>query len=138
MSPQASRRRRIEALSIVERGWRGARECSLWLNERAIPVLHLIKGSLSAQVQAMIQPYPHIHLCSVPRLIFRVWMWGAICRETLAGRLRWVLIDHERTFRELAWWCRIFRVTLVLIRETDAGHRLEVAGTPREPAAVFR
>lgn len=122
--------RRGEVLSVVERGWRGARECSLTLNAMAIPVTHLIKGSLSREVRAMIRPYPHIHLVSVPRALFRLWLWWTVGWRTLAGRLRWVLVDQERTLRELTWWCRLWHVTTVLIHEADHGSTLTVQGRP--------
>ena len=119
-----------EVLSVVERGWRGARECSLTLNAMAVPVTHLIKGRLSRDVRAMIRPYPHIHLLSVPRTVFRVWLWWTVVRRTVLGRVRWVFLDQERTLQELAWWCRLRRVTPVLIRDTDDGYTLTVQGRP--------
>ncbi|MBI3088495.1 MAG: hypothetical protein HYY91_06425 [Candidatus Omnitrophica bacterium] len=127
MSPGARRR---EVLSVVERDWRGARECSLTLNAMAVPVTHLIKGSLSRDVRAMIRPYPLIRLVSAPRMVFRVWLWWAVVRRTVLGRVRWVLLDQERTLRELAWWCRLWRVTPVLIQDTARGYTLAVQGRP--------
>ena len=54
MSGWRQRRRDPGVLSLVERGWFGARTCSLSLNAMEIPVTHLIKGSLNADLRAMI------------------------------------------------------------------------------------
>jgi hypothetical protein len=113
-----------EALSVVERGWRGARECSITLSARAVPVTHLIKGSLKADLRAMIRPYPGVRLVSVPRIAFRAWLWALLVWGTMWGRLRWVLIDHERTLKEVAWWCRMCGLTSVFIQETGQGYDL--------------
>jgi len=131
-------RRRGEVLSVVERGWRGARECSLILSRMGIPVTHVIKGYLNAELRAMIQPYPGVRLVSVPRVVFRTWLWWLLVWRTLTGRLQWLLVDHDRTRREISWWCRAFGLTLVSIRETD--HRYELwVGSQRVPvAAVFQ
>ena len=130
-------RRKGEVLSVVERGWRGARDCSLTLNEMAIPVTHLIKGYLSRELRAMVQPYPHIQIVSVPRPLFRIGLWWVLVGRTLTGRLRVVLIDHERTLREASWWCRLWGVTPVTIHETDDGYTLEANKRPVALAAVF-
>jgi len=113
-----------EVLSVVERGWRGARECSITLSARAVPVTHLIKGSLKADLRAMIRPYPGVQLVSVPRAAFRAWLWGLLVWGTVRGRLKWVLVDHERTLREVAWWCRVCGLTPVFIQETGPGYDL--------------
>ena len=117
--------RQSHVLSVVERGWRGARECSIALSARAVPVTHLIKGSLKADLRAMIRPYPGVELISVPRAMFRAWLWGLLVWGTMLGRVRWVLVDHERTLREVAWWCRVCGLTLVFIQETAQGYDLK-------------
>ena len=130
-------RRKQGVLSLVERGWSGARTCSLMLNIIAIPVTHLIKGWLNAEHRAMIQPRPHIRIISVPRPMFRIGMWLALAGSTLTGRLRWVLIDQERTHQEIGWWCRLFGIVPLMIRETHGGYELEQHGRPVSSAAVF-
>ena len=117
-----------EVLSLVERGWRGARECSLVLSRRAIPVTHLIKGAVSPEVLAMIEPHPALSMLSVRRGLFRLTAWGLLVAKTLTGRLQWLLIDQERTLTELAWWCRVWGLTPVLIQETAEGYDCWVDG----------
>ena len=128
----------MRVLSVVERGWHGARECSLALDAMAIPVTHLIKGYLNAGLRTMIRPYPHIRIVSVPRVLFRIWLWRLVLWQTLTGHLRWILIDHERTLREVAWWCRIFRLTPVVIRETEQGYELWVGGRRMSFSSLFQ
>lgn len=126
-----------EVLCLVERGWRGARECSLALNARAIPVTYVIKGYVTPALRAMIRPYPAIRLLSAPRALFRCWVWWALGWGAMTRRLRCVLVDHERTLREISWWCRLWRVTPVTIREHDQGYELWVENQRRPFASVF-
>lgn len=115
-------------LSVVERGWAGARQCSLALAGRDIQVHHLIKGWLGRELRAMIVPYPHIRVRSVPRPLFRAGLWWALVTQPAVGRLRWLLIDHERTWGEVQWWCRMFRVTPLFIRDFDDRFELSSDG----------
>lgn len=130
-------RHRGEVLSVVERGWRGARECSLTLNAMAIPVTHLIKGYLTHDLRTLMTPFPYIGIVSVPRPLFPVCLWMMVLWKSAGGRLRWVVVDHERTLRRIAWWCRVFRLRAAMIRETDEGYALEVAGRPISLAAFL-
>jgi len=129
---------RCEVLSVVERGWRGARECSLVLSTVGVPVTHLIKGFLNAELREMIRPYPGIRMISVPRPLFRLWLWWTLCWQTTTGRLRWVLLDHERTLREISWWCRRFGLTSVAVHETHQGYELWVGGRHMPLALAFQ
>ena len=128
---------RKEVLSLVERGWRGARDCSLALSAMRIPVTHLIKGRLDADVQAMIRPFSSIAIMSVPRAWFPPTLWWVMIRGTLTGKLRWVLMDHERTWKFVAWWCRIFHLTPVMIQERGPTYELRVEQGVRSLNAVF-
>ena len=131
----SSQRRGV--LSVVERGWRGARGCSLELAAQGIPVRHAIKGTLSREILAMIAPREGIRVTAAPRWRFRLQVWSILIGETLTRRLRWVMIDHERTWRELAWWCRLWGLTPVWIAEVAEAYELRVAGAPRTLAELF-
>ena len=124
-------------LSLVERGWRGARECSLALGGNGVAVTHLIKGSLPPPVRAMIRPAARISIIDVPRRVFRVWLWAMVLRHTLTRGAHWVLLDNERTLREVGWWCRRFRLIPVFVRETAEGYTLEVSGRPASFDEIF-
>lgn len=123
-----SRGRRGSVLSLVERGWRGARECSIALSARGIPVTHVIKGSLAREVRGMIQPHPGVGVCHLPRPVFRVCLWFLLVVQAVRRRFRWVLIDNERTLRELGWCCRWLQLTPVLIQERHNRYELTVRG----------
>ena len=86
----------------------------------------------------MIRPYPYIHIVSVPRLLFRAWLWTIMLWQTATGRLRWILIDHERTLKEVGWWCRVFRVTPVVIQQTAQGYELRLNGQSVSFASLFQ
>ena len=124
-------------LSLVEHGWRGARECSLQLSQHHIPVTHLVKGHLSREVLAMIRPDPNIRIIGIPRVLFRMWLWRFVGPGTMRGRIGWLLIDHQRTLSDVTWWCRRFRITPVLIRELPHGFELSVDGNTVSMADVF-
>ena len=121
-------RRGGEVLSLVERGWSGARQCSLALSRAGIgiTVTHLIKGTVEPSVLRLIEPQPGIRVFSVPRFWFRPATWSLLGWRRLAGGLRWVLVDHERTTREIGGWCRWVGVTLISIRDVEGGYELWV------------
>lgn len=130
--------RHPEVFSVVERGWHGARACSLVLRTHDIAVTHVMKGSLSAEVRAMIQPYPSICLIDVPRSLFRLYVWLLLVWRTAMKRVRWVVIDNERTLQGFARWCQWCGLMLVLIRETEGSYELSVGGNVRSLEEVFR
>ena len=127
----------LEVLSVVERGWRGARECSLVLQRHGIKVTHVIKGRLSPDLQRVIVPYPLIRLIVVPRVLFRPCLWAALIAASVRGRLGWLILDHERTLREVSGWCRAFGITPVLIEERASDYRLLRDGSAAAVASVF-
>ena len=104
-------------LSLVERGWAAARECSLAAQHQGLCTVHLVKGRLSRAVHAMIAPTPYIHVLSVSRSVF----WPAACALcgwlVLTRRLRTVLVDNERSMRRVRGWVGRSRVRSVLVRE---------------------
>ncbi len=127
-----------QAFSLVERGWRGARECSVLLCQRKIMVTHFIKGVLPPEVRVMIQPYPLIRVVDVPRNLFRLRYWFSLVCLGVLGRVQWILVDNERTLKELAGWCHWMRITPVLIHETATSYDLLVQGQHRRAEDLFR
>ena len=125
------------ALSLVERGWQGPRECSRRLGRRGIAVVQVVKGRLPADVGDLVPPEPWLTLIGVPRSWFRVGVWLRLARWSLSGRLGWVLTDHERTLREVLPWCRAAGVRALLIHETMDGYELIEDGAVRAVADVF-
>jgi hypothetical protein len=119
-----------ELLSVVERGWRGARECSLDVARQGIQVTHLIKGRLPPDVRRLIQPVQGIALYDAPRWRFPLLLWTHLVAGALTRRVRWALFDHERTLAAAGRWCRLAGVTAVLIRESGERVELSVQGQP--------
>ena len=111
-------------LSLVERGWRAARECSLDAQRQGMCTVHLVKGRLSRSVHAMIAPTPHIHVVSVSRKVFWPSAWALYGWLALTGRLRSVLVDNTRSMRRARRWVRGSRITPVLVRERRDGYEL--------------
>ena len=91
-------------VSLVERGWRAARERSLELSREGILTLHLVKGWLSADVRRMVQPRPGIRLMSLPRQLFWPAAWVLCAWLAVWRRLRTVLVDNERSQRRVKRW----------------------------------
>ena len=118
--PMSSKR----VISVVERGWRGARECAAVLNQAGVPVTHLIKGWISRDVQEMIGSTPKQRVVAWPRPAFYVGLWLWLAPRVLFGRVRWVLVDHERTSRGLARWAGWRGVWPVMIQEGERGFTL--------------
>ncbi len=124
-------------LSLVERGWRGARTCSLELAAQGIGTTHLIKGSVGGDVRALIQPRDGVRIVDVPRGLFRPAVWAYLAGAAVTRRMRWVLADSERTLREVAPWCRVTRAVPLLIRDAPQGYEVVHDGQVVRPSAVF-
>ena len=126
-----------QALSLVEHGWRGARRCSLAVAEQGIPVTHLLRGWVAADLVRLIGRHPNIRLVRVPHRAFHVSSWGWLAACTATGRLRWLLVDRERTRRMVQRWCERFEIAVVMIHDTVEGYELSVGGQSRTLADVF-
>jgi hypothetical protein len=131
----AERRRAV--LSLVERGWQGARECSLRLRDRGIAVTHLVKGSLPPDVQVLVPPEPGLRLIGIPRVWFPLALWGWVVPAAAGRRVRWLLLDNERTLRRIGWWCRLTGVRPVFISERPERYELREQGSVRTFEEVF-
>ena len=123
-------KRRAIVLSLVERGWQAARECSLDLGPQGVCVIHLIKGHVDRSVRALITPKPHVRTLSVPRRLFWPVLWLVCLGLTLTGRLRALLVDHERSYRRLSWWARMAHVNLTMVQQGTAGYELWIGSKP--------
>jgi len=122
-----------EVVSLVERGWWGARRCSLVLAERGTPVTHLIRGWVDRSTLALIRPVPLVRLRRIPRQLFVLAAPLLLAWHRVAHRARWVLIDHERTLHRLSPWCRRLGLTPIALLETLQGYELRIEGTRVTP-----
>ena len=112
-------------LSLVERGWQAARECSLDLQRQGGCVVHLVKGRLEPAVHAMIAPQPRVRVVSVRRTLFWPAAWAWCMGWLVTARLRMVLVDNERSFRRVRRWVGGSRVSLVRARQGGQGYELQ-------------
>jgi hypothetical protein len=100
-------------LSLVERGWQAARACSLDPKFGRLEFLHVVKGRLDPEVEAMIAPRPNVRIASVPSRLFWPRIWILYHWLRCAGRLRALLVDNDRSVRRLRGWMRGVPVHLV-------------------------
>lgn len=125
-----------QIVSVVDRGWRGARECSIQLAGQAVEITHVIRGRLDPEIRALIQPYPHERLIDAPRRWHVVWVWGLVLWASRAGRLRWILVDHERRLQKLGPLARAVGARLAYLEEGEHGWRLLIDGHDASPKAL--
>ena len=109
-------------LSFVERGWQAAREWSIHHRPPQTRVIHVVKGSLGADVRAMIRPVSEVSLVAVPRNLFWPVALAMFVWYGWRGRLEAILVDNDRSQRRVHSWVR-WRPTRVLrVHEAGAVH----------------
>ncbi|MFC1631058.1 hypothetical protein ACFL2I_00725 [Candidatus Omnitrophota bacterium] len=59
---------------LCERGWREARELSIFLAGQGLAVSILIKGQADQEVRRMITPYPRINNIFIPRKFYSLYV----------------------------------------------------------------
>lgn len=96
-------------LSLVERGWQAAREWSLHQRPPQTSVVHLIKGTLQAEIRSLIRPVPHVTVMAIPRRAFWPVAFGCFLWHVCRGRLQAVLVDNPRSHRRVGLWIRWLR-----------------------------
>ncbi len=121
-------------LSLVERGWSAARECSLDIQGRGVYVIHIVKGRLSRAVHALIARKSNIHIISVPRTLFWPATWALFVGVCLTSRLRAMLVDNDRSYRRVGRWLHVVcprrgsrghrRVSLAVAKEDPGGYEV--------------
>lgn len=109
---------------MVEVGWRGMRELSLFLRERGFSIWTLIKGCVSREIMDVITRYPEINLIWIRRKLFRLLALWVILKGKFFGDLRCVVVSKERTRRWVGWVGRLLKFETLLLLEEDEGYRL--------------
>ena len=118
----------MQVLSSVERGWRAAREISLALASRGVRVTHLVKGRIPPGVRSIIAPQPGVRLIDLPRWIFWPALRATVILARVSGRLRWVLVDNDRSHARLQGWCRRLGVRVGRVHELEQGYDVRSNG----------
>ena len=125
------------AISLVEKGWGGARRLSIRLSRQGVPVRHLIRGRLPSEVLAVIQPYDGVTLRGIPRAWFKVVAWVELCRAGRRGAVAMVMVDNQRTAQWMARWVPWLRDRVVVIEEQpDGSPRIVRHGAGVEPGLL--
>ncbi len=123
--------------SLVERGWRAARECSLDPQQQDVRFLHLVKGRLPRPLRALIAPRPNVRIISVPRQAFWAAAWVMLLGLRGCGRLQGVLVDNEKAWRRVEAFSRAVGAALSLVR--PGAERYELwAGSARWPNGAWQ
>ncbi len=111
----------MRAISLVEKGWAGARWLSIILAKEGTPVHHLVKGRLPNQVLRIITPYPRITLHGIPPKAHRVAAFLILALGQVPGTVGMVIVDNSKTAQWVARWFPVLRDRIVLVGETETG-----------------
>ncbi len=108
------------AISLVEKGWAGARRLSIELSRKGVGVRHLVRGAIAPEFMGIITPYPGISIHGIPVRWYRIAAWWALLWWQFRPNLHAVIVDNARTSD---WVAKTFpRVAdkLVQVKETAA------------------
>ncbi len=108
-------------ISLVEKGWAGARQISLELAREGIVVCHLVKGRLPRELLRVLSSHAELHLKGAPPRLFKTIAWSVLAGSQFNGAARLVLVDNERTLHWVGRWFPRLRNRLVLVREQPDG-----------------
>ncbi len=111
----------MRAVSLVEKGWAGARCLSVELSERGTRVRHLVRGTIPKEILSVITPHPGIQIQGIPVRLYRPAVWAALLLEQLLGRLRLVIVDNPKTAEWVARTFPGFKKKILLVGETATG-----------------
>jgi len=113
--------RRSLVISLVEKGWAGARIATIPLAQQGMRVQHIVKGLLPRELVCNLTPYPGMAICSIRPPWFRIVGWGHLLVGYLTHEVAWVLVDNQKTAWWVARWIPILRTRVVLVKETLQG-----------------
>ena len=109
------------AISLVEKGWAGARRYSIELVGQGMLVEHVVRGQLSAAVLEIITPYPGMRIVSYSRRWYRVMTWWWLASSVYRRRRTMVIVDNPRAAQWVGAWFPMLRRHVVLIQEQPDG-----------------
>ena len=108
-------------LSLVEKGWAGARQLSIRFSPEGLRVRHLVRGRLAADVLACLSPYAGITIWGIPRRVYRAVVWLELLAAPLHGPVRAILVDNERSVKWITRWFPQLQDRVVLLQERGDG-----------------
>ena len=121
-------------ISLVEKGWAGARQLTLRAAGQGRSIHHLVKGKLPRELIAALTPCPGM---TIRGFSVRWYRWVVWARLWVArGRLASVLVDNERAIAWVEKCCP--GVPVFLAQESDEGApQLFRQGRAVEPGALW-
>ena len=111
-------------LSLVERGWQAARECSLAAQRDGVRITHVIKGRVDPAVCGLHPSAPGVRMVGVARWWFWPWIWLHAVAWRGPGRPCAVLVDNERAQRRVRAWRLPEAMPVWLVRMGPHGYEL--------------
>ena len=123
------------AVSMVEKGWGGARRVSIELTRQGMTVHHLVRGRLPKDLIAAITPYAGMRITGVSTRWFRPIVWALLVWRRLTGRAPLVLVDNERAAAWVKGW-RLSSTPLLVLEREDGQPVLRVGDRDADLASV--
>ncbi len=108
-------------LSLVEKGWAGARQVSIRFTESGAQVEHLVRGWISREVLEVITPYRGVRVRGIPKQWYKVIAWVRLFLDQGSRHLTLILVDNERTVQWIGRWFPALRQKVVLVLEAPDG-----------------
>ena len=122
-------------VSMVEKGWGGARRVSIELTKQGITVHHFVRGRLPDDLIAALTPYAGMRITGWPVRWFRPGMWALLLWRKVAGKPPVVLVDNERAETWVKRW-RFSRAPVLVLEGQDGRPLLRVGGHSMDLTAV--
>ena len=110
----------MQAISLVEKGWAGARRVSIRLVREGGSVRHVVRGRLDAELLNSLTPYARMTIRGVSPGWYRTVAWFELARA-LPGGLSLVIVDNENA---AVWVSRCFpmmRERILVVQEGPDG-----------------
>ena len=111
----------MRALSLVEKGWAGARQLSLDLARRGASVRHLVRGTLPPSTRRILTPCVGVSIRGIPARVHRAAVWPHLWWGQVIGGVDLVITDNAKT---AGWVRRRFprlREKVLLLGEGEGG-----------------
>ena len=126
---------RGDIISMVEKGWGGARRVSIELTRQGIGVHHVVRGRLAPELIAVLTPYAGMRITGLPVRWYRPALWAMLVWRKLRGRPVLVLVDNERAEGWIKQW-RFSPAPVVVLQQDDGRPVLRLAGQDTDLATV--
>jgi len=88
---------KAKAISLVEKGWAGARWLSIDLARQGTPVTHLVKGALPRATREVLTPRPGVSIVGVPQRLYRAAAWLHLWAGQATGSVGMVITDNAKS-----------------------------------------